>query len=233
MAVICKSRAYQLSLLSNKWNQDDKVNYSHAIARRLPAETLFDAVFRVTGATPHIQGAKPGERATQLDDVTMDTTSGLLATLGRPARQSACECERTSELRLGSVMALLSGSTISSAIDEPTNALAKLVETEKEDHQLVKDVFLRVLNRPPSDKEIDETLALLSTIDADHVALTNELGPLEAKMVPVIAELKREREEAIAHAKADLATYDVMTKSLKAELEKRRQAEIATMEKEL
>jgi hypothetical protein len=233
MALICKSRTYQLSLLSNKWNQDDKVNYSHAMARRLPAETLFDAVYKVTGATPQIPGARPGERATQLDDVTMDTSSGLLATLGRPARQSACECERSSDLRLGSVMALLSGSTISGAIDEPTNALAKLVEADKDDHQLVSDVYLRVLNRPPTDKEIDRTLALLPAVEQAHAAITNELAPLEIKMVPVIDDLKRQREEAVARAKADLATYDVMTKSLKAELENRRKAEIATMEKEL
>ena len=233
MTLICKSRTYQLSLASNKWNQDDKINYSHAMARRLPAETLFDAVFKVTGTTPHIPGAKPGELATQLDDVTMDTTSGLLATLGRPARQSACECERSSDLRLGSVMALLSGSTISDAIDEPTNALATLVQNDKDDHKLVNDVFLRVLNRPATDKEVDETLAMIPAVDAAHAAITNELAPLEVKMVPVIDDLKHQREEAIAHAKADLATYDVMTKSLKAELENRRQGEIATMEKEL
>src|SRR5258708_2219540 len=41
---ICKSRVYQHSLETNTWNQDDDINYSHAIARRLPAETLYDAV---------------------------------------------------------------------------------------------------------------------------------------------------------------------------------------------
>ena len=50
---------------------------------------LFDDVFRVTGATPNIPGAKPGQRATQLADAATDVASGLLATLGRPARQSA------------------------------------------------------------------------------------------------------------------------------------------------
>ena len=79
MALICKSRTYQLSIRPNKWNEDDKVNYSHASARRLPAETLFDAVFRVTGSTPQIPGAKPGQRATQLADASMDVGSGLLA----------------------------------------------------------------------------------------------------------------------------------------------------------
>jgi hypothetical protein len=78
MQIICKSRTYQLSIRPNKWNEDDKVNYSHAIARRLPAETIFDAVFRVTGSTPHIPGAKPGQRATPLSDAAMDVGSGLL-----------------------------------------------------------------------------------------------------------------------------------------------------------
>ncbi|HTL19021.1 MAG TPA: DUF1553 domain-containing protein, partial [Patescibacteria group bacterium] len=231
--LICQSRTYQLSIKPNKWNQDDGLNYSHAIARRLPAETLFDAVYRVTGSTPHISGAKPGELATQLTDPSMDAGSGLLATLGRPARQSACECERTSDIRLGSVMALLSGSTISGAIDEPTNAIAKLVESEKDDRKLVNDVFLRVLNRPATDKETESTLALLSSVDSDHTRITNELAPLETKMVPVIAELQKQREQAIAKAKADLATYDEMTKSLKAELDKRRQNQIDTKQAEL
>ena len=32
--LICKSRTYQLSVSSNEWNEDDKINYSHATARR-------------------------------------------------------------------------------------------------------------------------------------------------------------------------------------------------------
>jgi len=176
--LICKSRTYQLSIKPNQWNEDDKVNYSHALARRLPAETLFDAVFRVTGSTPQFPGAKPGQRAMQLADAATDVGSGLLATLGRPARQSACECERSSDIRLGSVMALLSGPTISSAINEPTNVLAKLTETEKDDHKLVDEVFLRVLNRPASESEATHALALLSGVDADNTLITNELADL-------------------------------------------------------
>jgi WD40 repeat protein len=231
--LICKSRTYQLAIRPNKWNEEDKVNYSHAIARRLPAETLFDAVFRVTGSTPQIPGAKPGQRATQLADAATDVVSGLLATLGRPARQSACECERSSDIRLGSVMALLSGPTISGAINEPTNALAKLVETEKDDRKLIDEIFLRVVNRPATESETKNVLALLSAVEADHATITNELGPLEIKMAPVIEDLKKQRDEAIVKAKAELATYDEMTKSLRAELDKRRQSEIALRDAEL
>jgi hypothetical protein len=231
--LICKSRTYQLSIRTTKWNQDDLVNYSHATARRLPAETLFDAVFRVTGSTPNIPGAKPGERATQLADSSMDVGSGLLATLGRPARQSACECERTSDIRLGSVMALLSGPTVSLAINEPTNALAKMVEGEKDDQKLVNEVFLRILNRPATEAETKSTLELLGSVDKDNANITNELAALEAKMAPVIADMTHQREESISKAKANLGTYDEMTKSLRAELEKRRDSEIALTEGEL
>ena len=62
MRSICKSRTYQLSIETNKWNVDDKVNYAHATARRLPAEVLLDAVYRATGSTSQFPGITPGTR---------------------------------------------------------------------------------------------------------------------------------------------------------------------------
>ena len=232
MRIICKSRAYQLSIRPNRWNEEDKVNYSHATARRLPAETLFDAVFKVTGAVPDIPGAKPGQRASQLADVTMDS-DGLLATLGRPARQSACECERSSDIRMGSVMALLSGETVSSAINQPTNALAQLVLTEKDNRRLIEKIFMRVLNRPATPPEITNTLALFDEVDTDRASLTNELSSLEARLAPTIKDLNLRRDEAIARAETNMAVYADMTRTLAAELEQRRQNEIAMTQQEL
>ena len=49
MRLICRSRTYQLVARDEPWNEDDKLNYSHAMARRLPAEVLYDAIYRVTG----------------------------------------------------------------------------------------------------------------------------------------------------------------------------------------
>ena len=123
MRSICKSRTYQLSVETNKWNADDKVNYSHAIARRLPAEVLLDAVYRVTGSTSKFPGIAPGTRAAALPDSGVELPSGFLTTFGRPARESACECERSSGLQLGPVMALVSGPTLGDAIADPGNEL--------------------------------------------------------------------------------------------------------------
>ncbi|MDA9924114.1 DUF1549 domain-containing protein, partial [Verrucomicrobiales bacterium] len=109
---ICNSRTYQLSIATNKWNEKDETNFSHAKARRLPAETLYDAVHFVTGVTPNIPGAGAGTRASQLPDAKLDLKSGFLANLGRPARESACECERSDDLQMSAVMAFLSGPAI-------------------------------------------------------------------------------------------------------------------------
>ena len=57
LKLICKSRTYQLSVKTNKWNVDDQINFSHASARRLPAETLLDAIYVVTGSNRSFRGS--------------------------------------------------------------------------------------------------------------------------------------------------------------------------------
>ena len=43
---------------------------------------------------------------------------------GRPSRTSVCECERSNDVQLGPVMALVSGPTVGDAISDPGNAIA-------------------------------------------------------------------------------------------------------------
>src|SRR5262249_5629538 len=78
--LIGKSRTYQLALVTNKWNEDDKVNYSHALARRLPAEVLFDSVYAATGAQSKFPGVPVGTRAAALPDSGIELSSGFLTT---------------------------------------------------------------------------------------------------------------------------------------------------------
>ncbi|MBV8879231.1 MAG: DUF1549 domain-containing protein, partial [Planctomycetaceae bacterium] len=170
--LICKSRVYQLSVASNEWNKDDKINYSHAIARRLSAEVIFDAVHAVTGAVSKIPGVPAGTRAAALPDSGVELPSGFLGTFGRPPRESACECERTSELRLGAVMSLISGPTIADAIADPANGLATLVKAQPDDRKLVDEIFMRILNRPARPEEVKMALESLRTINDDHARLS-------------------------------------------------------------
>src|SRR5262249_17039582 len=151
MKLIARSRTYQLAVTTNKYNEDDKINYAHATARRLPAEVLLDSLYRVTGSQSKIPGVPAGTRPPALPDVGVELPSGFLATFGRPARESSCECERSGGLQLGPVMALVNGQTLADAVADPGNAIAKLVAAQPDDAKLVAELFVRILNRDATD----------------------------------------------------------------------------------
>ena len=231
--LICKSRSYQLSIATNKWNEDDSQNYSHATTRRLPAEVLFDAIHRVTGSTTKIPGVPEGTRAAAIPDSGIGLTDGFLANLGRPVRESACECERSADIQLGPIMALIGGPTVGSAIADPGNAIAKLVNEVKDDRALINEVFLRVLNRPATDAEIDATIASINEIDADHVKLQGLLAERETFWTVEKPKLEKTRADSIAQADADLKTYEAKIAPQVAEAEAKRQAGIAAAQADL
>jgi len=153
MRTICQSRTYQLSIQKNRWNEDDAVNFSHALPRRLSAEQMLDAVTVATGNRPKLSGVPAGMRPVELPD-GMVSGNDFLSLFGRPKRQSACECERTSNVTLSHALSLINGATISDSLAAPTNRIARLVETEKDDRKVVEDIYLSVLSRPPTATEL-------------------------------------------------------------------------------
>jgi len=233
MALIAKSRTYQLSVATNKWNADDKHNFAHATARRLPAEVLYDTIYRVTGAITKIPGVPAGTRAAALPDVGVELPSGFLATLGRPVRESACECERSSGLQLGPVMALVNGQTIAEAIGDPSNGLAKLVASEKDDHKLVAEIFLRVLNRPATPAEIAAGVKVIREVTEDHQDLLKVLAEREKWWTPVAAKKEQERTAIITKTKGEIDGYEKAIAPKIALQEKIRLARIEELEREL
>jgi WD40 repeat protein/mono/diheme cytochrome c family protein len=233
MKLIVNSRTYQLSVATNKWNADDKINYAHATARRLPAEVLYDSIYRVTGAVSKIPGVPPGTRAAELPDSDVELPSGFFTTFGRPARESACECERSSGLQLGPVMALVSGPTLAEAIADPDNELSKLVGREADDAKVVDELFVRILNRHATQAEIGACLSSFAEVDDDHRALAESLAKAELEYALKRPQLERERAAALEQAKAELATYEAELTPKLAEAEKARAATIAEREKEL
>ncbi|MBI5800871.1 MAG: DUF1553 domain-containing protein [Verrucomicrobia bacterium] len=208
MKLIAKSRTYQLSVVSHKWNEDDKINFSHATARRLPAEVLYDSLIKVTGSKSNIPGVPAGTRAAQLADSGFKLPDGFFATMGKPARESACECERSSDIQLGPIMALISGATVGDAVSAPDNAITRLAKEITDDRQLINELFLRIMNRPAKSAEIGATLKSWATLKADHVTVGGELARYE-KVYPGLR-AKREKQLAtdLADAKADLAAYE-------------------------
>ncbi|HVK10364.1 MAG TPA: DUF1549 domain-containing protein [Gemmataceae bacterium] len=174
MKTICKSRTYQLAVATNKWNEGDDINYSHALARRLPAEVLYDAIYKVTGATSRLPGLPPGSRAAQVLDGTVDLPSGFLDLFGKPVRESACECERSSGMMLGPIMTLVNGPVVGDALRDPNNRLSKIAAANPDDKKFVEEIYLAVLNRLPTPRELEIGLRAVKDGQEDHTTQTAE-----------------------------------------------------------
>ncbi len=174
MRDICRSRVYQQSIATNRWNQDDDLNYSHALARRLPAEVLYDTIYRATGATSRLPGLPPGARAAQLLDSNVEVPGGFLGLFGKPPRESACECERSSGMMLGPVLNMVNGPVVGDALKDPGNRLYRLTATEKDDARIVEEIFLAILCRPPTPKERAGGLKALQDLQGETAHILAE-----------------------------------------------------------
>ena len=184
MRLICRSRAYQTSLTTNAWNEDDTLHYAHALARRLPAETLFDCIGVATGHRHKVPGVRPGTRADELLDPSMTTADNFLSLFGRPPRESACECERSSGMSLGQALNLVNGPTVADAIEDAKNEIGELAEYERDPAKVVDELYVRFLSRPPTAAEVAQ---LAPRFDANDAARFATLAPADA------ARFKQER----------------------------------------
>lgn len=196
LRTICKSRAYQHSVASNRWNEDDEINYARAKPRRLPAEVLFDAIHVATGAEPRIPGVPAGFRAAELPDAGV--TLPFLDDFGRPPRESACECERSSGVVLGPIMKLVNGPTVADALTRSDNALTQLVTEEEDDYRVIEEVFLRFLGRYPTEKEVEFARDTIAQAGEDLAELRNQLADYEQTLDEKIAEWEASLGKAVS-----------------------------------
>ncbi|HEX5105230.1 MAG TPA: DUF1553 domain-containing protein, partial [Pirellulaceae bacterium] len=181
LRTICKSRTYQLSVVTNKWNEDDTLNYSHNVPRRLPAEVLYDAIYLATGAQEDLPGVPAGFRAAQLPDAGLSVP--FLDDFGRPVRESACECERSSGMVLGPIMKLINGPTVADALAAPGSELNQLVATQPDDAKLIEEVFVRFLARKPTEQELKLGVEALRAAAGDQAQAAAALAEYE-KQIP-------------------------------------------------
>jgi hypothetical protein len=171
---ICKSRVYQQSIVTNKWNEDDHVNYSHAIARRLPAEVLYDAIQRAAGHKSNLPGLRPGARAAQLLDSNVQVGGGFFELFGKPPRESACECERSGGMLLAPILNLANGPVVGNALKDPDNRLAKILAANKDNAKAIEELYMAFVSRAPTEREIKIGVDAIKDGEAEYVDLVAE-----------------------------------------------------------
>ncbi|QDU60315.1 Bacterial Ig-like domain (group 2) [Planctomycetes bacterium Pan216] len=149
---ICRSNAYQLSSTPNAHNAKDTRNFSRFYPRRLTAEILYDAVSHATGAVPRFDKVPPGTRAVELPDTGVN--SYFLEVFGRPRSSSACECERSGDVTIAQSLHLLNSKEVQEKLHSSEGRAIRLAGAkEKQDDEKIRELYLTVFARPPSQEE--------------------------------------------------------------------------------
>jgi hypothetical protein len=174
MREILRSSTYQLSSDPTPENKPDERFYAHYYLRRLKAEVLLDAVSQVAAAPTAFKDQPAGTRALQLADSSVE--SYFLQAFGRPDRLITCDCERSDEPSMTQVLHLYNGDTLNQKLAAKDNAIDKLLAAKAMPEQMVEELYLSALSRPPTDKEKTELAAVIaSTPDAEKRAAIEDL----------------------------------------------------------
>ena len=163
--VITGSSAYGLSSTPNDTNRDDRQSFSRFSPRRLKAEVLLDGISQILEVPTQFPGG-PGQfplgtRAIELPDENVPLS--FLDIFGRPARSTACECERADDPALGQALELINSKEFQRKLTDKTGYIEKLATNKSPHDQNVRDIFLRVLARPPEPTELKTAVEFLES----------------------------------------------------------------------
>ncbi len=149
---ILNSRTYQLSSRKNEFNKSDVKYFSHSRTRLLSAEQLLDAICQVTSVPEKYAGLPAGTRATQLP--SPDVNNYFLKVFGQPARETACQCERSSESNLSQALQMINGPLVHGKVRDEKNRLRTLLKAGKSNEEVITELYLAAFARKPSEPEM-------------------------------------------------------------------------------
>jgi hypothetical protein len=148
---VATSEAYGLSSGTVPGNEKDNRLFSHQIPRALTAHQMADALAQATDVPNRFPNRPASTRAIDVYDPT--TASTILDTFGRCARNVGCASVATPPLSLRQSLLLIGGDVIETKVSSLNGYLANLLELNPEPDEVVDNLYMRVLCRPPTAEE--------------------------------------------------------------------------------
>lgn len=156
---IMKSSAYQLSSIPASDHDNAKELFAFYSIRRHDAEVLIDAINQITDTTETYMSIVPepftwlpsDQKAVAIPDGSI--TSSFLELFGRPARDTGMANERDNKLTARQALHLLNSNHIRDKL-KTGRGLQRLFDNTINSTQLAEQVYLTVLSRMPSEKEL-------------------------------------------------------------------------------
>lgn len=163
--VICTSYGYGLEAAPNEWNAGDTQAFARFYPRRLTAEVLLDGISQVLDVPTEFSGGPGklprGTRAIELPDENV--AAHFLDVFGRPARMSACECERVDAPALTQALELVNSEEIQRKLTAEKGYAKRLASSDKPHAERAVEIFLRVLGRRPRPEELKTAVDFLES----------------------------------------------------------------------
>lgn len=160
--VIANSYAYRLESLPTEGNVQDTQSFARFYPRRMPAEVLLDGFSQVLDVPTEFPGAFPsGTRAIELPDENVPAS--FLDVFGRPARMSACECERVDAPALTQALELVNSAEIQRKLTHEKGYAQQVATNDQSASERASEIFLKTLGRPPRPEELNIAVEFLES----------------------------------------------------------------------
>jgi hypothetical protein len=173
---VMKSRVYGLSATPTAENAADRQNYARHYPQRLAPHVLLDAIAFATGAPESFKTFPEAKRAIQLPNEAEQ--NDFLDIFGRSRRDTPCVCETHVEPNLSQVLYLLFSPELQRNLSHAEGVVARLVKENKPAAELVEELYLRTVSRPPTAAELQDAVALIETATARQPAVEDLLWTL-------------------------------------------------------
>jgi hypothetical protein len=173
---ILTSTCYQLSSIPRCERPEAAANFAFYSVRRLDAEVLIDTLNTITGTTEQYSSAIPEpytffpetQRSIALPDGSI--TSSFLEQFGRPGRDTGEQAERNNRITASQRLHLLNSTHIQRKLEQGP-ALQALFRSKRAPREIVTELYLTILSRPPTDAERATIADYLATHDRRTAAI--------------------------------------------------------------
>ncbi len=155
--IIANSTTYQLAPIPAGGGAAEEWFACYPV-RRLEAEVLIDALNQITGTAEKYSSAIPEPftfvpetlRSIALPDGSI--SSSFLETFGRPARDTGLDSERSNRPSAAQRLFLLNSSSVQRKLEQGP-AIRALLDSGAKPREIVDELYLAVLSRPPTAAE--------------------------------------------------------------------------------
>lgn len=173
MRTIMRSQIYRLSSLPNETNASDLKNYSRSYRRRLPAETLLDAVCAVTEVKESFTGLPPDALAKQTWNHKLE--SQFMDAFGRPNSSAECPCERDAKPSVVQALHLMNSNKLQDMLVSAKGRVARLAKSDAKPEQIIEELYLACFARLPEAEEQKLALSAFNAKDATRQTAVEDI----------------------------------------------------------